>query len=136
MSKRIWIGFFSLFLAVAAAFALYSALAPIQTEAQGQGPYSYPVKFVCGFNPSNSGPATGPFMMPDVGENIVKLGNYATDINIYNPFADDLDVAHIEKKLLILAKANPVGEPGFEIYNREPKTAQPISDGELVELRP
>lgn len=136
MSKRFWFGLFSLFLAVAAAFALYSAWAPIPTEAQGQGPYSYPVKFVCGFNNSNLGPATPPSFTPKSGESIVKLGNYATDINIYNPFINDSETANIRKKLLLLAKADPDFPSGFEPYHREPSVADPIEDGEVVVLRP
>lgn len=131
MSKRTWIGFVSLFAAGSVALGLYALWAPVSTEAQGQGPYSYPVKFVCGFNPTNTGPITPPWFTQNAGENVVKLGNYATDINIYNPSPDK--TANITKKIAVLAKAL---DAGFDIFNREPKTTMAISDGEILPLGP
>ena len=46
--------------------------------------YVYSVKFVCGYNPTNVGMTLGPLSVPS-GEPPVKFGNYATEINIFNP---------------------------------------------------
>ena len=76
--------------------------------------YSYAVKFVCGYNPSNVGFGGGP---PDAhwfsaGEPTVKFGNYATDINIFN-FNVNPDLppeAIIQKDVLVLVdRGLPVG---------------------------
>ena len=80
--------------------------------------YSYPVKFVCGYNNSNVGFAGVPFDIR-AGQQTVKFGNYATDINIFN-FNVDPSVptdAIIEKDVIVLVdKGQPVG--------REPRIAR------------
>ena len=94
-------------------------VAPAPAEAQT---FSYAVKFVCGYNRTNLGLlADG---SGDVGgENVVKIGNYATDVNIFNPGAD----AKIKKKALLLVdNGKPVG--------REPKIVLPNPDIPPVEL--
>jgi len=98
-----------------AALAVTLTVAPTPVEAQT---YSYAVKFVCGFNRTNLGITED----GDVGgENVVKLGNYATDINIFNPSND----TEITKKAILLVKdGKPVG--------REPKVVGP--SGETVSL--
>ena len=72
---------------------------PTDEEVLG-GLFAYSVKFVCGFNRIN-GEVT-----PDgtvVGEGQVKLGNYATEINIFNPSLQDTSIANIRKKLVVLS---------------------------------
>jgi hypothetical protein len=75
MSRKVWIqGIAVLLLAIAGAQA-----------ASAKYLYSYAVKFVCGYNPTNVGlttSATGQQIQQ--GEPTVKFGNYATDINIFN----------------------------------------------------
>lgn len=77
--------------------------------------YSYAVKFVCGYNNSNVGygggyPPGTPYFK--AGEQTVKFGNYATDINIFN-FNVNPDLppeAIIQKDVLVLVdKGFPVG---------------------------
>jgi hypothetical protein len=103
---------------IAAALALTIA-APLAAQAPApQYAYSYAVKFVCGYNPSNLGyDATG----GQVGEPVVKFGNYATDINIFNfnIYESSTDLtAKIEKRFLLLVKSGfPVG--------REPNVVKP-----------
>ncbi len=70
--------------------------------------YSYAVKFVCGFNRSNVG------MLSDGswgGEATVKSGNYATEINIFNPSQEN----YLRKKVLFVVREDrPVGrEPDY-----------------------
>ena len=95
MKPRHWF----LIAAAATCAALLAAvlLSPApQAEAQDKGfVWSYSAKFVCGFNASNVG-----FGKPGErgGEATVKLGNYATEINIYNPNTD----THVQKKLAVL----------------------------------
>ncbi len=99
--------------------ALVLTISATPAEAQG---YSYAVKFVCGFNKSNLGTLTDADATPG-GENVVKLGNYATDVNIYNPNND----IEIKKKALILVKeGSPVG--------REPKVVVPNTPGTSIGL--
>ena len=88
--------------------------APVEAQT-----YSYAVKFVCGFNRTNLGPlADGSGQVG--GENVVKIGNYATDINIFNPATD----AVVKKKALVLVKdGTPVG--------REPKFVGPSGETEI-----
>lgn len=91
-------------LAVCLALALAPAL-----SAQPAPLYSYSVKFVCGYNPTNVGLSqTG----SSEGEPTVKFGNYATDINIYNPTFKDVQ---IRKSVLLLNRGGfPIGrEPHF-----------------------
>ncbi|HEX4961116.1 MAG TPA: hypothetical protein VF173_09795 [Thermoanaerobaculia bacterium] len=83
--------------------------------------FSYAVKFVCGYNPSNIG-IMGDALDQKGGEPTVKFGNYATDINIYNfnIYADPATFPqHVEKSILLLVeKGIPVG--------REKRIAKPI----------
>ncbi|MCH9650165.1 MAG: hypothetical protein K0U98_18150 [Deltaproteobacteria bacterium] len=74
---------------------------PARAPADAEGfTYSYAVKFVCGFQPVNGE------LSPDgdqyQGEATLKLGNYATDINIFNPGLIEGDVANIRKKIVVL----------------------------------
>ena len=95
-------------LAVCLAFALSpAAAAQVPT-------YSYSVKFVCGYNPVNVGQSLFPTSHFE-GEPTVKFGNYATDINIYNPSQQDVS---IRKAVLLLNRS------GFPI-GREPNFVQP-----------
>jgi hypothetical protein len=90
--------------------------------------FSYAVKFVCGFNPNNVG-----FSLDGnkEGEPTVKLGNYATDINIYNPdfIIDPTNPDNqVFKKVLVLVQGEkPVG--------REPKVVD-ASGFDFITLRP
>ncbi len=80
--------------------------------------FSYAVKFVCGFNPSNVGQSLDGEKQ---GEPTVKLGNYATDINIYNPdvIIDPTNPDNqLFKKVLVL-----VGDG--KVIGREPKSVEP-----------
>ena len=114
MSRKVWIHAVAIaalvFLGAQAASAKYL--------------YSYAVKFVCGYNPSNLGyPDLWPWAR--AGEPSVKFGNYATEINIYN-FNVDPSVptdAIIGKDVILLVdRGLPVG--------REPrKTRATVSDG-------
>lgn len=109
-------------LAVALAMA-ESALAKPQ--------FSYAVKFVCGFNPENVGRSLDG---NKEGEPTVKLGNYATDINIYNPNQiidpDNPDNQLFKKVLVLVQGEKPVGrEPkvvdatGFDFITLQPGEA-------------
>ena len=88
------------------------AVSPAQGEMSNQaavdpvenpelGPlFAYSVKFVCGFNSINGE------QLPTgltVGEAEVKLGNYATEINIFNPSLQDTSIANVRKKLVVLS---------------------------------
>lgn len=85
------------------------------------GTYSYAVKFVCGFQDSNTGLVLGPNGYIPFGEPSVKAGNYATEINIYNPGND----AEVRKKVLLLVdEGRPVG--------REPKFVEPVAFDEIA----
>jgi len=117
MSRKVWIH--------AVAFAALT-LAGAQA-ASAKFLYSYAVKFVCGYNPSNVGftPFAWPWDLTRAGEPPVKFGNYATEINIYN-FNVNPDVptdAFIGKDVILLVdRGLPVG--------REPRKAKAIvSDG-------
>ncbi len=69
----------------------------------GQVTYSYAIKFVCGFQSVNGEQSPfGNF----VGEATLKLGNYATDINIFNPQLQNNQVANIRKKIVVLDYKN------------------------------
>lgn len=80
-----------------------------------EGTYSYAVKFVCGFQRGNTGLLMTPAgILVSSGEPTVKAGNYATDINIFNPSKD----TDVRKKFLFLVEdGKPVG--------REPKLVEP-----------
>jgi hypothetical protein len=86
--------------------------------AQAKPQWSYAVKFVCGFNPSNVGTSLGGEKQ---GEPTVKLGNYATDINIYNPDVvvdpDNPDNQLFKYVLVLVAR-------GDQILGREPKRVE------------
>lgn len=90
--------------------------------------FSYAVKFVCGFNPENVGLS---LVGNAEGEPKVKLGNYATDINIYNPdyVIDPTNPENqLFKKVLVLVQGEkPVG--------REPKVVD-ASGFDFITLRP
>jgi hypothetical protein len=79
--------------------------------------YSYAVKFVCGYNDTNVGFTGVPFDIK-AGEQTVKFGNYATDINVFNFNVDStLPDAIIQKDVIVLVdKGKPVG--------REPRIAR------------
>ena len=109
--------------AVLAAGALVHQTAQASPEAQGVVPlpyyWSYATKFVCGYQPTVS-PTGG---TPAVGEPPVKPGNYATEINIHNPYyrlpEPNPQQMPIYKKLVILVNnGQPVG--------REPEVAHPF----------
>lgn len=78
-------------------------VAPLGTEEAegGQGQWAYSVKFVCGFNSVNGEQSPQGFVFE--GESQVKLGNYATEINIFNPSMLDSSIATIRKKLVVLS---------------------------------
>jgi hypothetical protein len=88
--------------------------------------YSYAVKFVCGYNPTNVGLTTNSAgQQIQQGEATVKIGNYATEINIFN-FNVDTTVppeAIIGKNVILLVdRGQPVG--------REPRAVGTIvTDG-------
>jgi hypothetical protein len=73
----------------------------LDPEAVLAGQWVYTVKFVCGFNPVNGEQIPGSLSYQ--GESQVKLGNYATEINIFNPSMLDSSVASIRKKLVVLS---------------------------------
>jgi hypothetical protein len=100
---------------ISAALVLTIALVGAQA-ASAKYAYSYAVKFVCGYNPSNLGYSS---TSEQAGEPTVKFGNYATDINIYNfNLYGELTTATIEKRFLVLVKSGyPVG--------REPNVVDP-----------
>lgn len=88
--------------------------------------YSYAVKFVCGYNPSNLGFTGYPWPWDiRAGEPSVKFGNYATEINIYNFNVNpELPTDAIIGKdvILLVDRGLPVG--------REPRKAKSTaSDG-------
>ncbi len=105
-------------------FALLALALPVLAAPASAAPtYSWSVKFVCGYNPTNIGQSLDG---TKEGEPTVKFGNYATDINIYNP--GYFDTAGIRKKVILLVtKGFPNG--------REPKVSKPSAfDG--IELPP
>lgn len=108
------------FIHIAIAFVALGLSAAIPSAAAR---YSWAVKYVCGYNPSNVGMSQAGERQ---GEPTVKFGNYATDINIYNP--SYFDTAGIRKKVLYSVKE---GYP----EGREPKFQAPVAfDG--IELPP
>jgi hypothetical protein len=112
MFRKSWIS-----VVLALTIAPVAAQAAPPSAAPTQYAYSYAVKFVCGYNPSNLGyDATG----GQAGENVVKFGNYATDVNIYNfnLYGTASTTASIEKRVLVLVRGGyPVG--------REPSVVDP-----------
>lgn len=89
-------------------------------SASAKSRYIHSVKFVCGYNDSNVG-YTGDLLDKRAGEQTVKFGNYATDINIFNyniyGFPGQT-VTYVEKQILVLVeKGVPVG--------REPRVVKP-----------
>jgi hypothetical protein len=109
MSRKVWIHAFAVLLLV-----LVGAQA-----ASAKYLYSYAVKFVCGYNPTNVGTTTtSSGIVIQTGEPTVKFGNYATDINVFN-FNVDPTVptdAIIQKNVILLVdRGQPVG--------REPRVA-------------
>jgi hypothetical protein len=99
-------------LAVLPVQAQLQEISEVKPEAQQAGGiFSYAVKFVCGFNRSNLGiTSDGQFQ---TGEATVKIGNYATEVNIFNPNPNG---AAVSKKVIFLTKENePIGrEPQFQ----------------------
>jgi hypothetical protein len=89
--------------------------------------FSYTVKFVCGYNPTNVGMSSD--QTRSEGEPPVKFGNYATEINITWPEIYSLDVNDVFKHLMILVdKGVPVG--------REPRVVDSRQYIDHVQLRP
>jgi hypothetical protein len=88
--------------------------------------FSYSVKFVCGYNPTNVGVSLGGV---SEGEPSVKFGNYATEINLVWPEIYLNETNYVFKHLLVLV------EKGFPV-GREPKVvpARTYIDG--VQLSP
>ncbi|HEX4961117.1 MAG TPA: hypothetical protein VF173_09800 [Thermoanaerobaculia bacterium] len=110
MSRKVWIH-------AALVFTLLFAGAE---AASAKILYSYAVKFVCGYNPSNIG-VWGEKLDLSGGEPTVKFGNYATDINIYNfnIYGDPVGHPLLEKNILLLVdRGVPVG--------RERRIATPV----------
>lgn len=89
--------------------------------------YSYSVKFVCGYNPSNVGLSSD--LSKKEGEPSVKFGNYATEINIVNADPNQItETATVDKSILLFVyKGEPVG--------REPKVVD-AKKFDHIELRP
>jgi hypothetical protein len=85
------------------------ALAVGPAAAQPVPTFSYSVKFVCGYNPTNVGLS---LHGNKEGEPTVKFGNYATDINIYN-FTNQ--TVNVRKTVLLLNRGGyPMGrEPNL-----------------------
>jgi hypothetical protein len=102
-------------LAVAAVLAL-AAAGPAAAKYQ----YSYAVKFVCGYNPTNVGLSQHG---SSEGEPTVKLGNYATDINVFNP--DPHQQVDVGKQVILLVRS------GFPI-GREPQLQGPVAFDGIV----
>ena len=88
--------------------------------------FSYSVKFVCGYTPTNVGVSLGGV---SEGEPSVKFGNYATEINLVWPEIYLNETNYVFKHLLVLV------EKGFPV-GREPKVvpARTYIDG--VQLSP
>src|SRR5689334_8662863 len=91
-------------MAVAAMLAL--GLAGAQ-GAWAKEQFSYSVKFVCGYNPTNVGVSIDG---KSEGEPSVKFGNYATEINLVWPEIYLHETNYIFKHLVVLVdKGKPVG---------------------------
>ncbi len=115
MKKRSWLLFAAVALVTA---ALSVTLLPPPQEAEAQtGFHSYAAKFVCGWNRSNVG-----FVDPTVapaGEATVKLGNYATEVNIFNPQQVSQD---LKKRVVVLYRSDTVFPPIGREPNAIPET--------------
>lgn len=109
---------------VCAAIAL--GLAGAQ-EAWAKEQFSYSVKFVCGYNPSNVGVSLGGV---SEGEPSVKFGNYATEINLVWPeIYLGSETNYIFKHLIVLVdRGKPVG--------REPNVAPAKAYADAIQLTP
>ena len=69
--------------------------------------FSYSVKFVCGYNPSNLGVSANGVTE---GEPSVKFGNYATEINLVWPEIYLQETNYVFKHLVVLVdRGKPVG---------------------------
>ena len=112
---------------MSAILALVIALVAAQA-ASAKYAYSYAVKFVCGYNPTNLGIDEAG---NSTGEPPVKFGNYATEVNIYNFNIYENTgapiTATIEKRFIVLVK------DGFPV-GREPKVVDP-SGYDYIELK-
>lgn len=110
-----------MFLCAAIALGLAGA-----QEAWAKEQFSYSVKFVCGYNPTNVGvSATG----VSEGEPSVKFGNYATEINLVWPEIYLQDTNYVFKHLVVLVdRGKPVG--------REPNVVPARSYIDQVQLAP
>lgn len=96
------------------------ALGGLAQPAQAKLQYSYAVKFVCGYSPSNVGVFTDADQTVG-GEATVKAGNYATEINIFNPSQENF---LLKKFLLLVQEGKPVG--------REPQVVAPSLHDEII----
>lgn len=76
----------------------------------GQYRWSYSIKFVCGYQPEMKLEPGTIFHEP-----VVKPGNYATDINIFNPQAKEVPLV---KRITVMVK-------GQEVLAREPNSVEP-----------
>jgi hypothetical protein len=76
--------------------------------------WTFAAKFVCGTLPASPDPIPG--------EPPVKPGNYATEINIYNPFMDQTTVG--KNVLLLVRDGEPVG--------REPAQVRPVASDSII----
>ncbi|HXU33526.1 MAG TPA: hypothetical protein VN851_23400 [Thermoanaerobaculia bacterium] len=94
---------------------LLLASAVLVAPASAAPRYSFAVKFVCGYNPTNIGQS---LHGTKEGEPTVKFGNYATDINIFNQ--DYFEIASVRKSVILLVKE---GSP----EGREPKVQKAIA---------
>lgn len=114
-SRVIRVGLITLSCIALASASSAQVVQPIDPVNPPDGFYSYAVKFVCGFQARNTGILNTPNGPINDGEPTVKAGNYATDINIYNPGPE---TAEVEKKVLFLVEQ---GEP----KGREPEFVEP-----------
>lgn len=88
--------------------------------------FSYSVKFVCGYNPTNVGVSVDG---KSEGEPSVKFGNYATEINLVWPEIYLSETNFVFKHLVVLVdKGRPVG--------REPNVVPARSYIDSVQLTP
>lgn len=119
--SRICVLLATLLLLFVASAAPAQVVQPIDPVNPPDGVYSYAVKFVCGFQKGNTGVLNSPLGQISYGEPTVKSGNYATDINIFNPGRD----TEVEKRFLLLVEdGRPVG--------REPRLVEPTAFDGIV----
>ncbi|MCG8463106.1 MAG: hypothetical protein MI919_43035 [Holophagales bacterium] len=136
--------FLLLFAAVLLGASLQPAAAqvvqPIDPVNPPPGIYSYAVKFVCGFQKGNTGVLNTPIGQIPYGEPSVKAGNYATEVNIYNPSND----TEVEKRFLFLVEdgqpvgrePNVVGPAAFDAIGLPSGTATMDDCNRIAELAP